>query len=53
MTPAPRTLFLAGLLAATALCAPIPAMAQASQADERLLTDPFLQLPTQDGVHVV
>lgn len=53
MTPAPRTLFLAGLLAATALCAPLPAMAQASQADERLLTDPFLQLPTQDGVHVV
>eukprot|EP00873_Tetraselmis_striata_P030837 jgi/Tetstr1/451101/TSEL_038137.t1 len=28
-------------------------MAQASQADERLLTDPFLQLPTEDGVHVV
>ncbi len=53
MTPAPRTLLVAGLLAATALFAPIPAMAQASQADERLLTDPFLQLPTEDGVHVV
>jgi|TARA_A100001391_G_scaffold92577_1_gene61184 hypothetical protein len=44
---------MAGLLAATALFAPASAMAQASQADERLLTDPFLQLPTEDGIHVV
>jgi len=53
MTPSPHTLLMAGLLAATALFAPASAMAQASQADERLLTDPFLQLPTEDGVHVV
>ena len=53
MTPSPHTLLMAGLLAATALFAPASAMAQASQADERLLTDPFLQLPTEDGIHVV
>lgn len=53
MIPSPKTRLLAGLLAATALLAPAPAMAQADRADERLLTDPFLQLPTQDGVHVV
>ncbi|WP_417582514.1 metallophosphoesterase [Pelagibacterium sp.] len=53
MTSAPKTLLVAGLLAATALIVSAPAFAQASQADERLLTDPFLQLPTEDGIHVV
>lgn len=41
----------AALLASAALSA--PALAQAVQADARLLTDPFLQLPSEDGVHVV
>lgn len=43
-------------LAATLLAGAMvsaPAFAQATQADSRLLTDPFLQLPTEDGVHVV
>ena len=45
-------LALAALLTSTAL-ATAPAFAQAETHDPRLLTDPFLQLPTEDGVHVV
>lgn len=48
----PRTLMTA-LLCSAALMAPSAAQAQAQAPDARLLTDPFLQLPTEDGVHVV
>ncbi len=40
-----------GLLAASAL--PLIAQESAAEAAPVLLTDPFLQLPTEDGVHVV
>lgn len=43
--------FAAALLLSTALGG--QAFAQAQNHDDRLLTDPFLQLPTEDGVHVV
>jgi hypothetical protein len=53
MTSSRTAALVAGLMAATALFAPAAAFAQASQADQRLLTDPFLQLPTASGVSVV
>ncbi len=55
MIPAPTKPILGAaagmLMAGIALTA--PALGQALTPDPRLLTDPFLQLPTEDGVHVV